>query len=116
DIPGAILQVRLDPDHPLARGASFDGHPDRLFVLHAGDRVFEPRTGAETVASFMPDLEATSGIVSDANLRMLERGAWLITMDVGDGQVVLFADDPLFRLFWRETVPLYRNALMYGGM
>lgn len=116
EIPGAILQVRLDPDHPLAWGATFDGRPDRLFVLHIEDRVFEPRAGSETVASFLPDLQATSGTVSDANLRLLERGAWLITMDVGDGQVILFADDPVFRLFWRATVPLYRNALLYGGM
>ena len=35
-------------------------------------------------------------------------------MVVGRGSVVLFADDPLFRLFWRATQPLYTNALLVG--
>jgi hypothetical protein len=28
--------------------------------------------------------------------------------------VVLFAGDPLFRMFWRATHPLYVNALLLG--
>jgi murein tripeptide amidase MpaA len=116
DIPGAILPVRLDPGHPLAWGAAFDGVPDRLFVLHTEGRVFEPRVGAETVASFGEELQATAGHVSESNLRRMERSAWLISRDVGSGRVILFADDPLFRLFWHSTMPLYRNALLYGGM
>ncbi len=115
DIPGAILPVRIDPDHPLMWGASSDGLTERLFVLHTAGRVFEPRDGAEAAAFFAPNLLPTSGTISDANLDRLERGAWLMTRNVGSGEVVLFADDPLFRLFWKGTFPLYRNAILYGA-
>lgn len=115
-VPGAVLQVRLDPGHPLAWGATYDGTPERLFVLHERGRAFEPREGSEVVGAFGSDLRATSGVISPANLRRLEQGAWLITRTSGRGTYVLFADDPLFRLFWRSTRPLYLNAILLGGM
>jgi hypothetical protein len=33
---------------------------------------------------------------------------------MGRGSVVLFAGDPLFRLFWRATHPLFVNAVLLG--
>ncbi|MEX2583753.1 MAG: M14 family metallopeptidase [Gemmatimonadota bacterium] len=115
EVPGAILEVRLDPGHPFAWGAIFDRVPDRLFVLHVGGRAFEPSDDAETVAFFGSQLGPTSGVISEANLSRLERGAWLLARPLGSGEVILFADDPLFRLFWKSTVPLYRNALLIGS-
>jgi hypothetical protein len=32
----------------------------------------------------------------------------------GRGAVVLFAQEPDFRLFWRGTAPLLLNAALYG--
>jgi hypothetical protein len=116
EVPGAVLQVLLDPGHPLAWGAGADGNPDRLFVLHERGRAFEPREGAEVVASFPRNLRATSGVISPTNLHKLEQGAWLLSRGLGRGQVILFADDPLFRLFWHSTRPLYLNAILFGGM
>jgi hypothetical protein len=115
EVPGAILQLRLDPSHPVAWGAAaHDG--ERLFVLHEGTRVFEPSARGETIASFGTDLRATSGVISATNLQRLEQGSWAERMAVGRGSVVLFAGDPLFRMFWSATHPLYVNALLLGGM
>jgi hypothetical protein len=50
-VPGTILEVRLDPRHPLAAGASADGLEARMFVLSRG-RAFEPSEGFESVAFF----------------------------------------------------------------
>ncbi len=116
EVPGAILPVRVDTGHPFAWGASHDGLDDRLFVLQLGGRSFEPMEGAEAVASFGPELQAVSGVIAPEILQRLERSAWLLTARIGRGQLTLFADDPVFRLFWRSTMPLYRNALLYGGM
>ena len=42
-------------------------------------------------------------------------GALLVGMESrGRGSVVLFAQDPAFRLFWRATTPILLNALLYG--
>src|SRR5258708_34194679 len=39
---------------------------------------------------------------------------YLVSEPVGRGQVITFADDPDFRLFWRGTLPLFLNAVLYG--
>ena len=116
EVPGSILPVALDPGHPLAWGAAAEGTDGGLFVLHEGTRVFEPAEGAEAVAVFAEDLEATSGVISGAQLERLERGVWLLRKELGSGSVVLFADDPLFRLFWRSMHPLYTNAILVGDL
>ena len=42
-------------------------------------------------------------------------GALLVeTEKVDRGRLVLFAQEPDFRLFWRGTVPLLMNAVLYG--
>jgi hypothetical protein len=113
-VPGSIVPARLDPAHPLAWGAGVAGDDGRIYVLHSGLRVFEPGDGVEAVAHFTAELPRISGVISQANLARLERGAWLASRQMGRGSVVLFAGDPLFRLFWRSTHPLYVNALLLG--
>jgi hypothetical protein len=42
-------------------------------------------------------------------------GSLLVASEgVGRGRVVAFANDPAFRLFWRGTMPLLLNAVLYG--
>jgi hypothetical protein len=78
--------------------------------------VFEPAEGVETVAYFPDALTRISGVISPPNLKRLEEGSWLVTKRVGRGNVVLFADDPLFRLFWRASQPMFVNALLYAAV
>ena len=33
---------------------------------------------------------------------------------IGNGALVLFAQEPVFRLFWRAKLPLFLNAVMFG--
>ncbi|MDQ3557409.1 MAG: zinc carboxypeptidase, partial [Gemmatimonadota bacterium] len=114
EVPGTILALRLDPAHPLAWGAGLDGDSARTFALHQGSRVWEPAEGVEAVAYFPENVQRLSGVISRENLRRLEQGAWLVTRRMGSGSVVLFADDPLFRAFWRSTQPLFLNAVLLG--
>ena len=114
EVPGTILPLRLDPAHPLAFGAGLDGRPDESFVLHQGTTVFEPAEGVESVAYFPANPARISGVISPQNLRNLGQGAWVVSKRMGQGSVVLFAGDPLFRLFWRSTQPLYVNAILLG--
>ncbi len=114
EVPGTILAVRLDPAHPLAYGAGLDGRPGETFTLHQGTTVFEPAANLETVAYLPRNPARISGVISPENLRRLGEGAVVATRRMGQGSVVLFADDPLFRLFWRSMQPLYVNALLIG--
>jgi hypothetical protein len=113
-IPGTVLQARMDPAHPLTWGAATAGNDRQLFVLHRGGRVFEPARGLEAAVHFPADVARIAGVISQESLDRLAEGAWLVTARLGRGSVVLFADDPLFRLFWHATHPLYVNALLLG--
>ena len=112
EVPGAILPARLDPANPLAGApAPSDGDARRPACRRPRLRA---AADLETVAYFPEDLHATSGVISQEKLQQLEDGAWLADKRVGSGSVVLFADDPLFRLFWVGAHPLYENALLIG--
>jgi len=111
-VPGAVLPVVLDTGHPLAFGAAAEGgSPDRFFVLSSGVG-FEPENAFETVAYFPERMDRVAGVISDANLERLERSSWLLQRRQGEGRVILFADDPAFRMFWYSNGLLYLNALL----
>ena len=112
-IPGTILQVDLDPRHPLSFGAEADGTPGRMFVLSSGS-AFEPDEEFESAAWFPGGVSRISGVISGDNLQRLDRSAWAIQKAVGQGSVILFADDPLFRMLWYSGFQPYTNALLLG--
>jgi len=114
EIPGTIFRIRLDPGHPIAFGAGVHGDPAHVFILYRGGGVFEPQTAFETPAFFDADPHRVSGVISEANREALERGGWLVHRSVGQGKVILFADDPLFRHFWYSGYQLFANALLIG--
>ncbi|HLE85863.1 MAG TPA: M14 family zinc carboxypeptidase [Thermoanaerobaculia bacterium] len=110
DTPGAILATRLTPHHPLAAG--LPGPPPVLFsgstvLLATGD----PQVDVLTAAAEAPVLTGIAWPEAEARLE----GALLVSLEsAGRGAVVLFAQDPDFRLFWRGTAPLFLNAVVYG--
>jgi hypothetical protein len=110
--PGTILQVELDPGHPLTFGAAAPGG-DRLFVLSSGDG-FEPGEEFESAAWFGEDLQKVSGVIGDETLERLSRSSWLVERRIGRGSVILFADDPLFRMMWPAAFQPFANALLLG--
>ncbi|MGW8283752.1 MAG: hypothetical protein ACWGON_10675, partial [Gemmatimonadota bacterium] len=113
-VNGVILPVRTDPEHPLAWGAGLGNRAGMEFVLHIQDLSFEPADEFETVVSFDAGLQAVSGLMSDAKLEELSASSWLVSAGVGQGRVILFADDPLFRLMWPSQFILFLNALLLG--
>jgi len=76
--------------------------------------VFEPSAGFESVLAFEKGVRAVSGVVSESKLEDLGASAWLVAASVDRGKVVLFADDPLFRLMWPSQFVLFTNALLLG--
>jgi hypothetical protein len=113
ETPGTVLGVTLDPGHPLAFGVEADAAPGVLYVLSTGSS-FEPEEGFETVASFRDQVERVSGVIGEATLDRLRRSSWLLQKREGRGEVILFADDPLYRMMWYSGFQPYVNALLLG--
>ena len=113
-ITGIILPLTLDRDHPLAWGAGLGNERAAAFTLHLNDLGLEPSAKHQTVAAFGESIDAVSGVVSADKLDEIAASSWLSVAHVGDGKVVMFADDPLFRLMWPANFVLFTNALIYG--
>jgi zinc carboxypeptidase len=108
--PGAVVATRMQPQHPLTVGLT--AAPD---VLYEGTMVLkttgDPR---QDVLVALDDSPVVAGFAwPEAEQRL--SGALLVgTESRGRGSVVLFAEDPAYRLFWRATTPIFLNALLYG--
>ncbi len=113
ETPGTILQAHLDPGHPLAFGASAATGEPGMFVLSSGNG-FEPSEDVESPIWFGDELEKVSGVISDGTLERLSQAAWVVETSMGQGSVILFADDPLFRMMWYAGFQPYANALLLG--
>ena len=108
--PGAILATRLSPQHPLAIGL-----PSSPPVLVEGSAVLlpsgDPRRDVLVAAAQDPVIAGFAW--PEARQRLA--GSLLVGAEArGSGSVVLFVQEPDFRLFWRGTMPLLLNAVMYG--
>jgi hypothetical protein len=110
DVPGIIARGTLDRTHWLTFG--YGG--DQLAVLVSGTFLAPSKRGDNPVA-FLGDNLVLSGFAWPGNTERLLRGSvWAAVENVGRGSVILFADDPLYRGFWRGPAGLFVNALLLG--
>ncbi len=108
--PGAALATELRRSHPLTAGL---GAPP--VALFRGTRVLLPSAdGRENLLVADRAEPIVAGFAwPEASQRL--RGALLMGIRTkGDGAVILFAQEPAFRLFWRSTAPLFLNSVIYG--
>ena len=112
EVPGAIFRATLDQGHWL----TFGYQRPTLPVQVNSDQFFRPsRAGANPVA-FVGDSLRISGFAWPGNTeRLLKNTAWAVVETQGSGNVVLFADSPVYRLFWRATYRLLQNAILLGA-
>jgi hypothetical protein len=108
--PGAIVATRLSPQHPLAIGL-----PSSPPVLVEGSAVLlpsgDPRRDVLVAASQDPVIAGFAW--PEAKQRLA--GSLLVGAEAhGSGSIVVFVQEPDFRLFWRGTMPLLLNAITYG--
>jgi hypothetical protein len=108
--PGAVLATRMQPRHPLTLGLT--SSPDVLFegstVLKAtGD----PRQDVLVAADDSP---VAAGFAWPEAAERLAGSLLVGSEQRGKGSVVLFVQDPDYRLFWRATMPIFLNAVLLG--
>jgi hypothetical protein len=108
-VPGAIVATEMR-HHPLTVGLS--SPPP---VLFQGDAFFDatgdPQQDLVRARSHEPVLAG----VAWPEAKQLMPGTLLMAAEShGRGRVVVFTEDPAFRLFWRGTMPLLLDAALYG--
>ncbi|MDQ3310109.1 MAG: hypothetical protein M3497_08265, partial [Gemmatimonadota bacterium] len=111
-VPGANFDAVLDRTHWL----TFGYEQPRLTVLFEGDAFLRLSREGSNVAVF-----PTSGRFHRAGFtfpentdRLLRGTALLIQEPVGSGHAILFANEPMFRGWWRALDKLVLNAILLG--
>lgn len=108
--PGAALATRMHPGNPLTLGIE---NPPAVLV--EGSTVLratgDPQKDALIAREERPVIAGFAFPEAEERLA----GALLVGREArGQGSVVIFAQDPIFRLFWRGTTPLLLNAVLFG--
>jgi len=109
-VPGSIYKVELDNSHPLAFG-----YPDRYYTLKQDDHVYEfIKEGGWNVGIIKKD-NYVSGFTGNKAKEKLKDGLIFGVQEMGRGEVIYLADDPLFRSFWENGKLLFCNAVFLVG-
>jgi len=112
-IPGAIFRATLDTTHWLTAG--YDRNKIPVFI--DGDTFWRPSKGGANAAAFTDSADSLvlSGFTwPDNTARLLKGSTWAAVENHGNGRVVLFLSDPLFRAFWRGPAKMLTNAILIG--
>jgi hypothetical protein len=110
-IPGAILRAKVYPYHYLAYGYTKD-----VPVLVWSNLVFsaDASVGAPVVFD-SADRIHVSGFAFRDSLEKLAGTPYLIDEKRGLGHVILYADDPNFRLYWDGLTRLFFNSVLFSN-
>jgi hypothetical protein len=108
-VEGAVFTVRVDPTHPIGY---LEG--EEAFVLKQGTAQWAPLERGQNVAVYASDVP-TSGFVGYTATRGLAGQLAIGVERVGSGQVVYFADNPLFRGFWEEGKAYFDRAVLFSS-
>jgi hypothetical protein len=109
-VPGAAFRTKIND-----RSFFTFGVPRPPFVLIDGSEAILPVSHrVDNVVTIEKDNVLAAGVAWPESLDRLKGSAYMIAERYGRGYVVTFADEPHFRLFWRGTLPLFLNTVLYA--
>ena len=109
-VPGAAFRTKIND-----RSFFTFGVPRPPFVLIDGSEVLLPVSHrVDNVVTIEKDNLLAAGVAWPESLDRLKGSAYMIAERYGRGYVVTFVDEPHFRLFWRGTLPLFLNTVLYA--
>jgi hypothetical protein len=109
-VPGATFRTVMNDRSYLTFGV-----PRSPNVLIEGSAAFLPVSHAvDNIVTITKEKPLVAGVAWNESLDRLKGSIYLVSEPYGRGQVITFADDPHFRLFWRGTLPLFLNAVLYS--
>ncbi len=108
-VQGSIYRVDLDKTHPLAFGYS-----GSYYALLRSTDTFNFLEDGWNVGVLKKDNYVT-GFVGNKAKQKLQDALILGTQEMGRGNIVYMADNPLFRAFWQGGKLLFGNAVFLVG-
>jgi hypothetical protein len=109
---GAIFRANIDITHPLGFGYTQSEIP----VYKNNNVWLSPSENEYSTISKYTTSPHIDGYISTKNLNeFMKNAASTIISPVGQGRVILFADNPVFRGSWYSTDRMLTNAVFFGS-
>ncbi len=107
---GALLSVDLDPEFWLNFGLA-----DEITVWFGGDDTIIASSPV-TVGALFPEVERMhlGGLLWPEGAARMANTAYATREGVGRGQVILFAANPVFRRWMKDSERMFMNAVLLG--
>ena len=114
-VGGAIFEVDFEVDLDLSHPLAFGDRNSKLPVYRNSSVWLSPSKNSYSTVAKYTSKPYIDGFISDKNLEeFLKPSASLIVSPLGQGRVVIFADNPNFRGSWYGTNRLFLNAIFLG--
>ena len=109
-IPGSAFRTTMNERSYLTFGV-----PRPPAVLVEGSNAFLPMPKrVDNILTIDAKEPLISGVAWEESIARIRGSVYVVSEPFGRGQVITFADDPHFRLFWRGTLPIFLNAVLYS--
>ncbi|HVG24721.1 MAG TPA: M14 family metallopeptidase [Thermoanaerobaculia bacterium] len=109
-VPGSAFRTTMNERSYLTFGV-----PRPPAVLVEGSNAFLPLPKkVDNILTIDAKDPLISGVAWEESLQRIKGSVYVVSEPFGRGQVITFADDPHFRLFWRATLPIFMNAVLYS--
>lgn len=109
-MPGSIFRLELDNSHPLGFG-----YPSFYYSLKQDANMYEFFKEEGWNVGVIKKDNYVSGWAGSEIRSKLNDGVLIGAQDMGRGQVIYFADNPIFRSFWENGKLLLGNAVFLTG-
>jgi len=110
-IAGAVVRAHVDNTHPIAFG-----YDAELPLFRRGNVLLKASDNPFATPVRYTEKPLMSGYISEQRLAEMDGQPAVIAERHGKGLVVRFANDPIFRGYWRGTERLWVNSLYFGPM
>ncbi|HSP15708.1 MAG TPA: M14 metallopeptidase family protein [Thermoanaerobaculia bacterium] len=109
-VPGSAFRTTMNERSYLTFGL-----PRPPIVLVEGSSAYVPVAHrVDNIVTIAQKDPLVSGVAWPESLDRLKGAVFVVSEPYGRGNVITFADEPHFRLFWRATLPIFLNAVIYS--
>lgn len=109
-IHGGIIQMEIDNTHPLAYG--YDNH---YFTLKNNNHSYKFLEDGWNVGYITAEDKVVSGFIGSESKDKLHKNLVFGVEQRGNGKVIYFVDNPVFRAFWQNGKLFLANAVFFNN-
>lgn len=115
EVKGAVVRSTFDPTHPLCFGYGL--HQPFIESLRTSTSSLKPAANAYlNPLRYTDDFPVVSGYISKTNQSTIKGTTPVQLRESGEGRVVFFTDNPVFRGHWLGTEKLLANAIFFSPL